>query len=93
MAGAFDTVSEQLAGWIVGALSVYTAIGVVFAVPFVLRGVNRIDPVARESSWGFRVTIFAGSIAFWPLLLKRWALGQTAPGERNAHRDAAGRRP
>ena len=85
--------SEQVAGWIVLGLSAYTAIGVIFAVPFVLWGVNRIDPVARESSWGFRVTIFAGSIAFWPLLLKRWALGQTAPGERNAHRDAAGHGP
>ena len=83
--------SEQVASWIVGLLSVYGAVGVVFAVPFVLRGVNRIDPIARESSWGFRVAILAGSAALWPLLLRRWLTGRTAPGERNAHRDAAGR--
>ena len=84
--------SEQIAGVIVGVLSIYALIGVVFAIPFALRGVNRIDPVARESTWGFRVMILAGSAALWPLLLKRWVLGQTAPAERNAHRNAA-RRP
>lgn len=81
--------SEQMAGWVVAALALYTAVGVVFAIPFVVRGVNRLDPVARESSWGFRVAIFPGAVVFWPLLLKRWLAGQTAPGERNAHRNAA----
>ncbi len=64
--------SEQAAGWIVTALALYAAAGVVFAVPCVIRGVNRIDPVAGESSWGFRVMIFPGVAALWPLLLKRW---------------------
>ncbi len=81
--------SEQMASWVVAALALYTVVGVVFAIPFVVRGVNRLDPVARESSWGFRVAIFPGAVAFWPLLLKRWLAGQTAPGERNAHRNAA----
>lgn len=85
------TVSESFARWIVGALAIYLAFGVVVAIPFVVRGVNRIDPVARESTWGFRAIIFPGSVALWPLLLKRWVLGQTAPGERNAHRSAARR--
>ncbi len=88
--------SEQMASWVVAALAIYFAAGVVFAIPFVVRGVNKLDPVARESTWGFRVTIFPGAVAFWPLLLKRWlsgrtAPGRTAPGERNAHRNAARR--
>ena len=45
---------------------------VVFAVPFVVRGVNRIDSVAGQSTWGFRVMIFPGVALLWPLLLKRW---------------------
>lgn len=81
--------SEQVAGWVVGLLAAYALIGVVFAVAFVVRGVDRIDPVARGSSRGFRVMILAGSLALWPLLLKRWILGQTPPVERNAHRDVA----
>ena len=81
---------ERIAGWIVTLLLAYLALGVLFSVPFVLRGVNRIDPVARESSWGFRVMILPGSVALWPLLLRRWVLGRGAPAERNAHRQAAG---
>ncbi len=82
-------ISERIASWIVSGLTIYAVVGFVFALIFVTRGVNRIDPVARESTWGFRVMIFPGSVALWPLLLKRWALGQTAPSERNAHRNAA----
>ena len=84
--------SESLATWLAGLLALYGACGVVFAIPFVVRGVNRIDPVARDSTWGFRVTILAGAAALWPLLLARWLSGRSAPGERNAHRDAAARR-
>ncbi len=81
--------SEQIAGWIVSGLGVYAGVGVLFAVVFVVAGVNHIDVVARESTWGFRVMIFPGSVALWPLLLKRWLLRQTAPAESNAHRKAA----
>ncbi len=80
--------SERIAGWIVSGLTVYAVVGVVFALLFVTRGVNRMDPVARESTWGFRAMIFPGSVALWPLLLKRWVLGRQPPTERNAHRSA-----
>ena len=80
-----------LAIWIVGLAGVYLACGLVFAIPFVLRGVNRLDPIAGESSWGFRVIIVPGVVALWPLLAQRWFQGAPAPYERNAHRDAARR--
>ena len=81
-----------LAQAIVIVLGVYAAAGLLFAVPFALRGVNRIDPVARESTWGFRLIILPGVIALWPLLALRWARGQPPPEELNAHRRAARRR-
>ena len=84
-------IGERIAGWIVDGLTIYAVIGFVFAVLFVTRGVNRIDPVATQSSWGFRAMIFPGSVALWPLLLKRWVLGRPPPAERNPHRDAARR--
>jgi hypothetical protein len=77
------------ANWITGLLALYFIAGLIFAVPFVLRGVNRIDPVARESTWGFRVIILPGVVALWPLLAIRWLGGGQPPAERNAHRDAA----
>ena len=71
-------------------LGVYLACGVVFAIPFALIGVKRIDPHAAHGSWGFRLLIIPGTMAFWPLLLKRWTIGaHEPPEEHNVHRLAA----
>ena len=68
----------------------YLACGLVFAVPFVLFGVKRIDPQAAHGSWGFRLLIIPGTAAFWPLLLRRWLSGIAEPPvECNPHRCAA----
>ena len=71
-------------------LGIYLACGFVFAVPFVLLGVKKIDPHAAHGSWGFRLLIFPGTMAFWPLLLRRWMKGiHEPPEEGNSHRRAA----
>ena len=78
---------ERFAILLVHALYVYAAMGLLFALAFVTRGVARIDSQAAGSSWGFRILILPGSAAFWPLLLKRWVFGpRTVPEERNPHR-------
>ena len=67
----------------------YLACGLVFAIPFALVGVKRIDPHAAHGSGGFRVLIIPGTMAFWPLLLRRWLKGVHEPPEEcNAHRSA-----
>ena len=77
---------EQAATVLVGALYFYGVIGIVFAIPFVVKGVQRIDEEAIGSGWGFRLLILPGCVAFWPLLLKRWVSGRhTPPEERNPH--------
>lgn len=83
--------AETIAGSLVAALGVYVALGLPFAVAFVLRGAARIDPQAKGGSWGFRLAILPGVVALWPLLARRWARGEPPPEERNAHRDAARR--
>jgi hypothetical protein len=68
----------------------YLACGFLFAVPFVLLGVGRIDPHATHGSWGFRVLIVPGSVLLWPLLAKRWAQGMhEPPAEKTPHKCAA----
>lgn len=67
-----------LANALVACLAAYAAVGVVFAVPFVLRGVDRIDPAAPGSTWGFRLVIAPGVVALWPLLAQALAEGRTA---------------
>jgi len=79
-------VFERIAVLFVDALSLYVLLGVVFAVAFVRVGVKRIDSQAVGTGVGFRVLIFPGSVAFWPLLLRRWARGNAEPPlERNTH--------
>ncbi len=76
--------------WLVYAIEAYALIGLLFAIPFVFRGVNKIDPSARDGSLGFRLLILPGAAAFWPLLMRRWMRGEsTLPEEDNAHREAA----
>ncbi len=79
--------AERVAIWFVDLLYLYGAIGAIFAIAFIVTGVKRLDPQAVGTGLGFRLLIFPGSVAFWPLLLKRWALGpHEPPEERNPHR-------
>ena len=52
--------------------AVYLAAGLIFAIPFVIKGVDKIDDGAHGSKWGFRIIIIPGAMVFWPLLLKKW---------------------
>lgn len=53
-------------------LAVYAVIGLVFALLFVSRGVQRVDPAAKGSPAGFRILILPGATALWPFLLSKW---------------------
>jgi len=59
----------------------YLTCGLVFAIPFALVGVKKIDPHAAHGSWGFRLLVIPGTMAFWPLLLRRWFGGTHEPPE------------
>ena len=50
----------------------YVLVGLLFALPFLLRGAGRIDPAAREGSRGFRLMILPGTVALWPILASKW---------------------
>ncbi len=79
--------AERIAAIAVYILYGYAAAGTLFAIAFVSRGVQKVDEQARGAGLLFRLFIFPGSAAFWPLLLRRWlsATGEP-PEERNPHR-------
>lgn len=82
--------AEAIARVLVLVAGAYALLGLGFALAFAARGVQRLDPAARAATLGFRVAIVPGAAAFWPLLLRRWLRGDSAPPEeRNAHRRAA----
>jgi len=86
---------EAWAEGFVAALAVYAGVGLAFAIPFVWNGVGRVDPAAREATWGFRLIVLPAAVALWPLLLGRWRRAASGapvpPVEKNAHRRAAER--
>lgn len=53
-------------------VALYLLLGFVFAILFVIAGVDKIDEGAKGSGPGFRVIIIPGCTVFWPLLLKKW---------------------
>jgi hypothetical protein len=52
--------------------AIYLAIGFLFAIPFVIKGIHKVDEGAHGGSIGFRIIIIPGTMVFWPLLLKKW---------------------
>jgi hypothetical protein len=69
---------------------IYLGLGFIFTLFFVTKGAGKIDPTAKAGTIGFRLLIIPGTMAFWPLLAKRWWQGATEPPEeKNPHRVAA----
>ena len=68
--GSIETVTAILEG-----IALYAAVGAVFALVFLLLGLNRIDHGAKGAGLGFRMMILPGLIALWPLMLIRWLSG------------------
>ena len=78
---------ETLVKTFVYVLETYAGLGLIFAVPFVWSGVQRVDSEAQGSGAGFRFLILPGVAAFWPMFLYRWTRGIVEPPvEKNPHR-------
>jgi uncharacterized membrane protein YphA (DoxX/SURF4 family) len=56
---------------LVGA-ALYLIAGVLFAVLFLTKGIQKVDSTATGSTIGFRLIILPGTIIFWPVLLHKW---------------------
>lgn len=69
----------------------YLAIGLAFAIGFVVRGVGRVDAAAADGSVAFRVLLVPGATALWPLLARRWRHATGAPPEEHDAHTAAAR--
>ena len=57
---------------IFGGIGIYLLFGLVFAVVFVIKGADKVDESARDSTIGFKIIIIPGTMVFWPLLLNKW---------------------
>ncbi|MEN0020430.1 MAG: hypothetical protein AAF747_06070 [Planctomycetota bacterium] len=53
------------------AFAGYVLLGVLFAVPFLLFMVSKLDAHAAGASLRFKLTVLPGCVALWPLLLAK----------------------
>ena len=92
-----DNTAISIAQFIINLVSLYLIAGLIFAIPFLLFGVQRLDAEAKWD-WGFwtifdgiglRLLLSPGICAFWPLFALRLLRGKSKPQERNAHRNLA----
>ena len=68
----------------------YSTVGCLFGLLFVTRGAQRVDPAAEGAGWGFRLLIFPGAAALWPVLAWRWrSAADGPPTEKSAHRESS----
>jgi hypothetical protein len=74
----------MIAGIILLSLAVYLAIGFFFAIPFVIKGADKIDEGAHGSSIGFRIIIIPGTMVFWPLLFKKWIKAKATETQKHS---------
>jgi hypothetical protein len=56
---------------------IYLALGILFVIPFLMKGLNKIDEGAHGSTIGFKIIIIPGVIVFWPVLLSKWIKKKT----------------
>ncbi len=56
---------------------IYAGIGLLVAVPFLLFGIDRVEPSAR-GTFAFRPLLIPGVVLIWPIVLYRWGLLERA---------------
>jgi hypothetical protein len=61
--------TEAAAEALIQTIAIYLGCGAGFAVLFLWRWVGLLDPAAAHGTFGFRVLVFPGVAAFWPLFL------------------------
>jgi hypothetical protein len=52
--------------------ALYLLAGVLFAVFFLSKGLEKMDTAAYGSGCGFRLIILPGTVVLWPVLLSKW---------------------
>jgi hypothetical protein len=56
---------------LIQVMTFYLCCGAVFAVIFLWQWVGELDAAAAHGTWGFRLMVFPGVVAFWPLFAAR----------------------
>lgn len=58
---------------------IYLVPGVLFVIPFLVKGLTKVDEGAHGGTTGFKIIIIPGVIVFWPVLLSKWVKANHKP--------------
>jgi hypothetical protein len=53
----------------------YLLTGIIFYFPFIRKGVHTFDDGVKSAPLMMKILIFPGTVALWPVLLKKWRKG------------------
>lgn len=53
-------------------VGIYFFLGLLFVIPFLFKGLTKVDESAHGGTIGFKIIIIPGVIVFWPVLLRKW---------------------
>jgi hypothetical protein len=51
---------------------IYLLVGVLFVLPFLVKGITKVDEGTHGATIGFKIIIIPGVVVFWPALLRKW---------------------
>ena len=63
---------EELVLIILLLITGYLCAGFLVTVFLLVKGLGRVDEMAKGSTTGFKLIIIPGMLVFWPVLLKKW---------------------
>ena len=66
---------------------VYLVLGIFFIIPFLIKGMSKVDEGTHGSTIGFKIIIIPGVIVFWPVLLSKWMKGNRNHGDTGSQRN------
>ncbi len=64
------------AQWVLWLFGGWLAVGVLVGIPFLILGLERVDPSAK-GSWLFRPILLPGVAALWPIVALWWLRGRS----------------
>lgn len=72
----------EIAEFLLQFSKVYCLIGLVVAIPFLLIGIDRIEPSAR-GSYTFRPLLLPGIALIWPIVIYRWYILERSGNDKD----------
>ncbi len=62
----------SIANWMLTGVSIYLALGLVFAALFLIFGIRKVDAASIGAPVSFKLVILPGVVVLWPFLLIKW---------------------